>query len=211
MRRLVITLLLLVMGAAWSVGVAPCAQACSCAPPDAERELRSDLVVEATVRDMRVEGGERVFELEVHRAWRGTTEAEIELRTGLDTPACGLALGVGTRYVVFAHATPKGWSAGWCGGTFAVGASDPVVPLDVVEARLGQGTVLAPAPVPSPPASPGSPDATDGSGLRDGLGLAGLALGAVVALGLVGGAAALALGRRSAVSGQARRAGRTGP
>lgn len=143
---------LLVLGFLVSTGVvtASPAHACSCAGGTAEELMsRADLVVEAQVISLRVQertGRDgpttRVHGLHVHRAWRGTHEPTVSVRTASSPASCGVDLQAGERYLVLAQRLGGEWRVNLCGGsTLADGSHDMPkgVTVSDVEAALGSG------------------------------------------------------------------------
>lgn len=139
MRRLLLLLATLVLGAAPALVVASPAHACSCALATPEEyAAQADVVLEGrVVEDDRGRGflgrplDERRFTVEtlaVVKDPAGDLEPgeRVEVRTATDGAACGLELlGIGGTYRIYATDTGEGLSAGLCGGTTELTAPDP--------------------------------------------------------------------------------------
>lgn len=145
MRRLLLSLLTCLLALPVAVLTAAPAHACSCERPERESTLEeSDLIAEVTVTGEHEADRDRIYDLQVQREWKGPGAGQIQVSTGRDVTACGLALREGRSYVLFAHGSrEQGWSSSWCTATFAVGTQTTIVSRADVEQRYGAGTVPA--------------------------------------------------------------------
>lgn len=84
----------------------PIAWACSCAPPPppAEALKGSAAVFLGKVTDIQKAGVEMQVTLKVEKWWKGGDAGVIQVRTAMDSAACGFPFQNGGRYLVYAHA-----------------------------------------------------------------------------------------------------------
>lgn len=98
MRTLVASLVALILTAA----SAPAARACSCAvaaPADAMRA--ATLVFEGTLEDIRQAGDRHIGRFRVHRVWKGTLGARVEVDVFAQPSMCPPHLEAGGRYILY--------------------------------------------------------------------------------------------------------------
>lgn len=186
-------MLLLAVGGALAVVItaAAPASACSCVGGgDAAHVKRSDVVFAGEVVDRRSDDMQIAYRFAVDRVFKGDATATTEVWTADQTSACGLTdLTDGVTYLVYANGGDAGLATSSCSGTRTVSGGD----LDEVEALVGDGR---------PPSDAGSAGAAPARAGADPAEAATDLADRGVALGLVGGAAAmvvaggLLLGRR---------------
>ncbi|MBA4085647.1 MAG: hypothetical protein C0493_12080 [Kytococcus sp.] len=142
MRRLLTTLLTLLLTVPVLVLTAPAAQACSCAQGSLEQHLAdSDLVVEGTVTSVRTTGRERAYTFEVQRSWKGPRRDVVTVRTRVDGAECGRTYAGGRPQVVLAVGSDGTWRTDLCRGkVFDGGTQIRDVTAAQVEEELGRGT-----------------------------------------------------------------------
>jgi hypothetical protein len=109
----VLAIALAVIGA----GARPeCAHACTCGPFDARRLLSAaDAAVVGAVVERREAGARAILVLDVERRLKGPVGDRVEVATGLDSAACGVAAEPGRRVGLFLTRRGEAWEGSLCG------------------------------------------------------------------------------------------------
>lgn len=91
------------------------ASACSCAPPDLERDLpRADGAVVGTVLERRVDGDTARYLVRVEQVYKGDIDNRVEILTSASGAACGLESVVGDRVGLLLDRDGDAWRSGLC-------------------------------------------------------------------------------------------------
>lgn len=91
------------------------ARACSCADLTPEQAAaQADAIFEGRVQRVERQGGERVAQLRVTRAWKGVTTEEVTVRTADSSAACGVSFEPDTYWLVYAEERAGGLRTGLC-------------------------------------------------------------------------------------------------
>lgn len=86
------------------------ADACSCLrpPPPKKALAKSAAVFAGKVKSVKKVGVKHVVEIEIMRTWKGTKGKTVTVETATNSAACGYGFKVGTSYLVYCYAPPKG-------------------------------------------------------------------------------------------------------
>ncbi|MEU0569804.1 hypothetical protein ABZ297_31115 [Nonomuraea sp. NPDC005983] len=114
----------------FTAGTAGARAACSCATPTAKQRVEeATAVFTATATDVRVDeptlnGGSLTATLRADHVYKGDLNAEFEVFTRVEGPACGYRFVKGGRYLVFASAQGSGLVTTLCSGNRLLPSGD---------------------------------------------------------------------------------------
>jgi hypothetical protein len=98
-----------------ALALAADAFACTCLPPDLERDLPlADGAVVGSVLERRQGGAEVTYVLRVEQAYKGDLDGRVEVVTAADGVSCGLDLAPGQRVGLLLERDGDTWRSGLC-------------------------------------------------------------------------------------------------
>jgi hypothetical protein len=104
------------------------------------------LVVDVTTEETTDGFTQRLVRFDIISTWKGTDQAQSEVRTGMDSAACGFEFEVGERYLVYTSGDTASPSTGLCDRTKLLRTSGEDI------AKLGPGKPPVANPAVQPPA-----------------------------------------------------------